>query len=85
MSNVVTRNKFFVVVLISSIIFAGMTFGNLPGPSTTTRIQTINGVTFNFADYKALTHEQLGMFNYFDSLATDRAYNSWDDWYIDGY
>ncbi|MHA2004719.1 MAG: linalool dehydratase/isomerase domain-containing protein, partial [Candidatus Thorarchaeota archaeon] len=33
----------------------------------------------------ALTHEQLGMFNYFDSLATDRAYNSWDDWYIDGY
>ncbi|MHA2142497.1 MAG: linalool dehydratase/isomerase domain-containing protein [Candidatus Thorarchaeota archaeon] len=84
MSNIVTRNKFFVGALIVSIIFAGMTFGNLPGPRTTASIQTINGTTFNFADYKVLTHEQLGMFNYFDDLTTNRAFNAWEDWYVDG-
>jgi hypothetical protein len=83
MSNAVTRNKFFVATLIASIIFAGMTFGNLPGPSATTSIQTINGVTFNFADYRTLNKEQLGMFNYFDDLVTDRPYNDWEGWYDD--
>lgn len=83
MSNAVTRNKFFVATLIASIIFAGMTFGNLPGPSASTSIQTINGVTFNFADYRTLNKEQLGMFNFFDDLVTDRPYNDWEGWYDD--
>jgi len=37
------------------------------------------------ADYKALNKDQIGMFNYFDTLTTNRAYNSWDDWYSEGF
>jgi len=48
-------------------------------------VQTIDGVIFNFADYKALNKDQIGMFNYFDTLTTNRAYNSWDDWYSEGF
>jgi hypothetical protein len=84
MSNAVMRNKFFGVVLIASIVFTGMTFSNFPGPRTTTGIQTINGTTINFGEYKVLTHEQLGMFNYLDGLVTGRAFNNWEDWYVDG-
>jgi hypothetical protein len=47
--------------------------------------QTINGVTFNFTDYKSLTREQLGMFNYFDRITTNQAYNEFDGWYTDGW
>jgi len=84
MSQIIKQNKFIVAVLVITVVFAGMTFGNLPPPSTIMSSQTINGVTFNFADYKSLTREQLGMFNYFEDLTTSQAYNSWDNWYIDG-
>lgn len=85
MSQILKQNKFVVSVLVITIVFAGMTFGNLPPPTTTMSSQTINGVTFNFADYKTLTREQLGMFNYFEDLVINQDdYNSWDRWYIDG-
>ncbi|MGD9381539.1 MAG: hypothetical protein PVI03_03765 [Candidatus Thorarchaeota archaeon] len=85
MSTAVAKNKFFVVVLIASIIFAGMTFGNLPGPATTTSIQTVNGVTFNFVDYRALNKEQIGMFNYFGDLVLNQPYNDWTGWYSEDF
>jgi hypothetical protein len=75
MSQILRHNKFVVTALVITIVFAGMTFGNLPPPPTTMSSQTINGTTFNFADYKSLTREQLGIFNYFDRLTTNQAYN----------
>jgi hypothetical protein len=62
-----------------------MTFGNLPSPITNTGIQTINGITFNFADYRTLNKEQIGMFNYFSNLVTDRPYNDWSGWYSEDF
>ncbi|MFW9846142.1 MAG: hypothetical protein ACFFD6_05315, partial [Candidatus Thorarchaeota archaeon] len=85
MSDVLKRNKFFVAVLIASIVFAGMTLGNLPRTPITMGIQTIDGVVYNFADYRTLNKEQIGMFNYFDSLVTDRSYNNWSEWYSDDF
>lgn len=78
------KNKFFVVVLITSMVFAGVTFGNLPAPGIAMSVQTIDGITFNFADYRSLNKDQIGLFNYFDDLISDRAYNDWNGWYIDG-
>ncbi len=85
MAQTLKQNKFIAAVFVITVVFAGTTFSNLPGPTTTMSVQTINGVTFNFADYHSLSREQIGIFNYFDGLVTDRPYNSWDDWYIDGY
>ncbi len=85
MSHILKQNKFVTTVLVITIVFAGMTFGNLPTPPATMSVQTIDGVTFNFADYKALNKDQIGMLNYFDTLTTDRAYNSWDGWYSEGF
>ncbi|MHA2059042.1 MAG: linalool dehydratase/isomerase domain-containing protein [Candidatus Thorarchaeota archaeon] len=85
MSQILRHNKFVVTALVITIVFAGMTFGNLPPPPTTMSSQTINGTTFNFADYKSLTREQLGIFNYFDRLTTNQAYNEFEGWYTDGW
>jgi hypothetical protein len=85
MSNVVTRNKFFGVALIASMVFAGMTFGNLPSPIISQGIQEIDGEIFNFADYPALTHEQIAILNYFDSLTKTLPYNSWEGWHAERY
>jgi len=85
MSHILKQNKFVTTVLVITIVFAGMTFGNLPTPPATMSVQTIDGVTFNFADYKSLTREQLGMFNYFDRITTNQAYNEFDGWYTDGW
>ena len=85
MSQIINQNKFVISVLVITIVFAGMTFGNLPAPPATMSVQTIDGVTFNFADYRSLNKDQIGMFNYFDPLTTDRAYNSWDGWYSEGF
>ncbi|NHJ12245.1 MAG: hypothetical protein EAX95_01140 [Candidatus Thorarchaeota archaeon] len=85
MKTAIMSNKFLTVALLGSIIFAGMTFGNLPGPATTIGVQTINGITFNFADYQSLNREQIGMFNYFADLVTDRPYNDWQGWYSEDF
>lgn len=85
MSQILKQNKFIVSVFVITIVLAGMTFGNLPPPPTTMSSQTINGVTFNFTDYKSLTREQLGMFNYFDRITTNQAYNEFEGWYTDGW
>lgn len=81
MSKTLQSNKFITVALIASIVLAGMSFGNLPGPMTSTSIQTVNGVTFNFADYRSLTLEELAIFNYLTGLF-DQPYGSWDGWYL---
>lgn len=85
MSQNLKQNKFVVTVLVITIVFAGMTFGNLPPPPTIMSSQTINGITFNFADYKSLTREQLAVFNYFDRLTANQAYNEFEGWYTDGW
>jgi hypothetical protein len=78
----VQKNKFFVCVLAATLVLTGMTFGNLQGSPTQTGVQVVNGVVYNFADYPALNHEQLGIFNYLDHLVTDQPYGSWDGYYI---
>ncbi|MGY5861395.1 MAG: hypothetical protein RTU09_03395 [Candidatus Thorarchaeota archaeon] len=77
----IKKNKFILTVLILTIVLAGMTFGNVPGPATSTSAQVVNGTTYNFADYPALTHEQVAVFNYIDTLVS-QPYDSWDGWYI---
>jgi hypothetical protein len=62
-----------------------MTFGNIPAPSPPQGIQTVNGTTFNFADYPAMTHEQLAIVNYFDELVTGQAPNLWAGWNAENY
>ncbi|NWF96112.1 MAG: hypothetical protein HXY34_08205 [Candidatus Thorarchaeota archaeon] len=75
-----SRNKYFIATLTISIVLAGMTFNNLPGPMTTLSVQVIDGVVYNFADYPYLSHEQIGLFNYIDSLVTGQGYGSWNGW-----
>lgn len=58
-----------------------MTFANLPGPATSTSVQTINGTVYNFADYNTLTHEQIAIYNYLYDLC-DQPDGSWDGWYL---
>lgn len=79
------KNKFFVCAVAATIVLTGMTFGNLPGPATQTGVQVVNGVVYNFADYPALNHEQLGIFNYLDHLVVDQSYGSWDGWYAENF
>ncbi|MBD3405811.1 MAG: hypothetical protein GF411_06740 [Candidatus Lokiarchaeota archaeon] len=82
MSTIITSNKYFVSVLIITIIFAGLTFGNLPSPGVSAGSQTIDGVTYNFADYGQLSHEQLALFNYLDTIVSSKyqGYGEWDGW-----
>ena len=67
------------------MIFVGLTMSNLPGPVTPTGLQTIDGVVYNFADYRSLNRDQIGMFNYFNSLTVNQDYNSWEGWHSDGF
>jgi hypothetical protein len=48
-------------------------------------VQTIDGTTFSFADYPALTHEQIAIFNYFNRIVVDQPINSWEDWDAENY
>ena len=84
MASTLKENKYITALLVITLVFIGLTFSNIPGPGVSTSVQTIDGVIFDFADYTALNKEQIGMFNYFDGLITDRALNSWEDWYADG-
>ncbi|MFW9815155.1 MAG: hypothetical protein ACFFEW_04480 [Candidatus Thorarchaeota archaeon] len=80
MSHVIRQNKFVITSMIISIVLAGMTFGNMPPPPIPMGVQTIDGTTFNFADYPALTHEQIAIINYFNRLVIDQPVNSWNGW-----
>ena len=85
MSQIVKQNKFVVSVLVITIVFAGMTFGNMSPPPVAMGMQTIDGTTFNFADYSALTHEQIAIVNYFNRLVVDQPLNEWDGWNAENY
>ncbi|MFW9788032.1 MAG: hypothetical protein ACFFE2_13425 [Candidatus Thorarchaeota archaeon] len=85
MSHVLKQNKFVIAASVITIVFAGLTFGNMPPPPVRMSVQTIDGITFNFADYSALTHEQLGIVNYFNRLIVDQPVNLWDGWYAENY
>ncbi len=39
------------------MILVELTMSNLPGPTTPTGLQTINGVIYNLADYRALNRD----------------------------
>jgi hypothetical protein len=82
MSSYLKTNKFFVAVLVLSLIIGGLTFSNLPGPATSLSVQTVNGVNYNFADYGSLTHEQLALFNYLDTIVSQeyQPYGNWSGW-----
>ena len=82
MTKALKSNKFFVASFVALIVLGGMTFGNLPGPSVSTSIQTVNGTTFNLNDYGMLDHEMLGLFNYLDTLVSSdsQGYGEWDGW-----
>ncbi len=87
MSSAVTKNKFLVVALIMTIVIGGLTFGNMPGQSVPTGIQVIDGVTYNFADYTAMDHEMLALFNYLDTIVSSdyQGYGEWEGWNADNY
>ncbi|MHA2352673.1 MAG: linalool dehydratase/isomerase domain-containing protein, partial [Candidatus Thorarchaeota archaeon] len=80
MSEIFKSNKFFVTALVITIVLAGMTFGNMPGPATALGSQTIDGTTFAFADYWSVDHEMLAAFNFLDTLVNDKyqGYAEWD-------
>lgn len=81
MSKILTANKYFVTVLVISIVLGAMTFGNLPGSPTTMGTLAIDGETFYFADYGSLTHEEIGIFNFLATMF-NQAYGSWDGWFL---
>ncbi len=85
MPQLITQNKFVLSAFVITIVLAGLTLGNLPAPPVPMGIQTINGNTFNFADYPALTHEQIAIINYFNRLVTGQAVNSWTGWNAENY
>ena len=85
MSHVLKKNKFVIAALVITLVFAGLTFGNLPAPPVPLGVQTIDGTTFNFADYPALTHEQIAIINYFNRLVTEQSVVSWDGWDAENY
>ena len=81
MSQSPKASKFLISTLVITIAFAGLTFGNLPGPATATSIQVVNGTVFNLADYPSLTHEQIAAYNYIRGLV-EQPYGSWDGWNV---
>jgi IS4 transposase len=68
MSKALTTNKYFVTVFVITIILGSVTFNNLPGPTTASGTQTVNGELFNFTDYRALTHEEIAIYNFLTNL-----------------
>ena len=84
MSKSLTTNKYFVVTFVIAIILGGMTYGNLPGAEPSTPVQVVDGDTYRFAEYGAVTHEEVAIFNYLTTLFNQPA-GSWDGWYITEY
>jgi len=81
MARILKDNKFVITALVITVVLTGITFGNLPGPTTSMGVQMINGTTYNFADYPSLDHEQLGLFNYIHNLIMSEPVNSFDNFY----
>lgn len=79
------RNKFFTIIIAAAIILGSLTFSNLPGAESQKGIQTINGVTFNFADYPSLNDEQIALYNYMSKIIMDEPVNSFDNWNAKGF
>jgi len=79
-SRFLKNNKYFVIIIIATIILGGSTFNNLPGSKTIRNIQTINGITYDSTDYSTLNHEQLALFNYISNLITSVPINYFDNW-----
>lgn len=79
MASILRDNKYIVSFLIITIVFAGLTFSNFPGPRPTMSSQTIQGTTFNYADYNSVDHEQLAIFNYLDNIVTEKPLDDWAD------
>ncbi|MHA2425736.1 MAG: linalool dehydratase/isomerase domain-containing protein [Candidatus Thorarchaeota archaeon] len=85
MSKVLQQNKFVITAFVITIVLAGLTFGNMPPPPVAKGVQTVDGTTFNFADYTALSHEQVAIVNFFNRLITGQAVNLWDGWNAENY
>lgn len=87
MSSKVMSNKYFLVALVMTLVIGGLTVGNLPAPPVSRGVQTVDGVQFDFADYKALDHEMLAIFNYLDTIVSSdyQGYGEWDGWYAGDY
>ena len=87
MSQTLKQNKLIITVLMITVVFAGMTFGNLPPAGVSLGVQVVDGTTFNFADYNSIDHMQLAIFNYLNTLvsADFQPYDSWDGWYADDF
>ena len=85
MSHILKQNKFFLSCVVIAIVLGGMTLGNIPPAQGNLGIQTIDGLTFNFADYPVLTHEQIAIINYFDRLVTATEINLWNGWNAENY
>jgi hypothetical protein len=81
----IKKNKFVITSFVIAMVIGGLTFNNIQAPAIPKGIQTINGTTFNFADYPSLTHEQIAIMNYFNELVTGQAYNKWDGWGVENY
>ncbi|RDE12716.1 MAG: hypothetical protein C4K47_07310 [Candidatus Thorarchaeota archaeon] len=81
MSSSPRPSKFLFAAFVMTLVFGAATFGNLPGPVTSTGSQVVNGVVFNFADYPSLTHEQVAAFNYVRGLV-NQPLERWDGWNI---
>ena len=82
MSKIMATNKYFVTVFVIVIILGSVTFGNLPGPPTSTGTQIVDGEVFNFAEYRSLTHEELAIYNFLTTLF-DQPYGDWNGWFIE--
>jgi hypothetical protein len=80
MSQIIKQNKFILSALVITIVLAGMTFGNIPAPPVPQGVQTVNGTTYNFANYYSLTHEQIALYNYLTSIVVNEPVNSFDNW-----
>ncbi|MGV9103956.1 MAG: hypothetical protein ACOC3C_07575, partial [Candidatus Thorarchaeota archaeon] len=87
MSEILKTNKYVLTAFVLTVVIAGMTFANLPGPTTPTTVQTIDGVAYNFNDYKSMNHEQLALFNYLNTIVSSdyQGYGEWDGWYAENY
>jgi hypothetical protein len=85
MTQVVRENKYVTTLFIVTIIFFGLTLSNLPGQKPTASSQTIEGTTFNYADYNSVDHEQLAIFNYLDRIVTEKPLDDWTDWHAEGF
>jgi hypothetical protein len=85
MALILKQNKLVITAFVLTIVVGGMTFANMPTPPPPIGVQTVNGTTFNFADYTSLNHEQIAIINHFTNLMAGQAANEWDGWYAERY